>query len=209
VAYRFLRTPYRFGTSGTTTSTQGWVILQTDTDMGLVIAASAVCVGVVSVLVRFARHFASLRPLPVTADWIDEFSIQRYVPMLRVLSQEDLHFLLSQPGCSKQMAKRFRIQRCQVFRAYLVQLDSDFKRLCMALKVVIVQSKHDRLDLVVVLLRNQMTFAYRKMRVQFQAVFYRLGVGTVDVTCLLNVSDKMRLELRTLVPGESGAVLGL
>ena len=101
------------------------------------------------------------------------------------------------------MAKRFRIQRCQIFRAYLRQLDSDFKRLCMALKTVMVQSKQDRLDLASALLRNQGTFAARKMMLQFQAVLYRFGVGTVDVRCLLNLSEKTRLELRELVPAGS------
>jgi hypothetical protein len=170
--------------------------------MGLAIAVWAVCVGVVLFLVRLT-HSASQQLLPVNTDWIDEFSIQRYAPLLRVLGQDDLHFLLAHPGCSKKMAKRFRIQRCQIFRAYLRQLDSDFKRLCMALKTVMVQSKQDRLDLASALLRNQGTFAARKMMLQFQAVLYRFGVGTVDVRCLLNLSEKTRLELRELVPAGS------
>jgi len=171
--------------------------------MCYIIAASAVLIGLVSLLVKFTRHFASPQPLPVTADWIDEFSMDRHRPMLRLLSQEDLHFLRAQRNFTPQMAKRFRIQRCQIFRAYLRQLDSDFKRLCMALKVVMVQSQHDRPDLALVLLRNQMTFACGMMMIQVQAVGYRYGVGTVDVTWLLKLSDRMRLELRTVVTAEA------
>jgi hypothetical protein len=168
--------------------------------MDFMSVVSAAFIGLFSVLVKLTRHFASLQRLPVTADWIDEFSDQRYRPMLRLLSQEEFHFLITQPGCSPQMAKRFRIQRRQIFRAYLRQLDSDFKRLCMALKVVMVQSKHDRPDLALLLLRNQMTFAYGMMMVQFRFLCYRYGIGTVDITNLLKLSASLRLELRTLVP---------
>ena len=65
--------------------------------------------------------------------------------------------------------------------------------------------RHDRPDLASVLLRNQMTFAYSMIMVQFQLVFYRYGVGTIDITGLVKLFDGLRLELRTLVPAESWA----
>jgi hypothetical protein len=173
--------------------------------MELIIAASVVFIVLVLVLVKLTRHFASPRRLPVTADWIDELSIDRYRPMLRLLNQEDLHFLRTQPGFTAQMATKFRIQRCQLFRGFLRCLDSDFGRICMALKVLMVQAKHDRPDLASVLLRNQITFAYGMMMVEFQLACYRYGVGSVDVTGLVKLFDGMRLELRTLVPAESWA----
>jgi hypothetical protein len=88
---------------------------------------------------------------------------------------------------------------------YLRHLDYDFKRICMALKVLMVQAEHDRPDLASVLLRNQLTFAYGMTVVQLQLVFYRYGVGTVDVTDLVKLFDGLRLELRTLVPVDSWA----
>jgi hypothetical protein len=171
--------------------------------MGFITAASVVFVGLVLVLVKLTRHLASLQHLPVTVEWIEDLNIERYSPMLRLLNQEDLHFLRAQPGYTPQRATNFRIQRCQIFREYLRQLDSDFKRTCVALKVLMVQSEHDRPDLASVLMRNQMTFAYGMMTVQLQLVFYRYGIGTVDVTGLVKLFDGLRLELRTLVPAES------
>ena len=103
------------------------------------------------------------------------------------------------------MATKFRMQRCQLFQEYLRNLDNDFKRICMALKVLMVQSEHDRPDLASVLVRNQMTFAYGMTMVRFQLVCYRYGVGTVEVTGLVKLFDGLRLELRTLVPAESWA----
>ena len=173
--------------------------------MGFLLAASVVFIGLVLVLVKLTRHFASPQHLPVSAEWIEELSIERYRPMLRLLNQEDLHFLHAQPGFTPQMATNFRIRRCQLFQEYLRHLDNDFKRICMALKVLMVQAKHDRPDLASVLVWNQMTFAYGMTMVQFQLVFYRYGVGTVDVTGLVKLFDGLRLELRTLVPAESWA----
>ena len=173
--------------------------------MGFLIAASVVFVGLVLVLVKLTRHFASPQHLPVTAEWIEELSIERYRPMLGLLNQEDLQLLRTQPGFTPQMATSFRIQRCQLVQEYLRYLDSDFKRICMALKVVMVQAEHDRPELASALVRNQMTFAYGMVMVQFQLVLYRYGVGNVDVTGLVKLFDGLRLQLRTLVPAESWA----
>ncbi len=173
--------------------------------MYFAIAATAVLVGLIAAFANLARHFASPHHLPVTADWIDELAVERYRPMLRLLSQEDLRVLRARPGCTRQMVTRFRRQRCQMFQMYLRQLDGDFKRLSMALKIVMVQSKDDRPDLALVLLQNQMTFACEMMMAWSQSVCYRYGVGAPNVTGLLKLIDSMRLELRTLVPADSWA----
>ena len=171
--------------------------------VGFTIAASMVFIVLVSVLVKLTRHFTSLQHLPVTANWIDELSIDRYRPMLRLLNQEDVQFLRTQPGYTPQMATKFRLQRCQLFLKYLLDLDNDFRRICMALKILMVQSKHDRPDLASVLVRSQITFAWGMMMVQFQLACYRHGLGSVDVSDLVKVFDGMRLELRILLPAES------
>jgi hypothetical protein len=173
--------------------------------MGYIIVAAAFFIAFVVVLVKLTRHFASSQHLPVTGKWIEELSIERYRPMLRLLNQEDLQFLHAQPRSTPQMITLFRIQRCQLFQKYLKHMENDFKRICMALKVLTVQAEHDRPDLVSVLLRSQMMFAYGMIMLQFQLVLYRYGIATVDVTRILKPFDCLRLELRTLVPAESWA----
>jgi hypothetical protein len=180
-------------------------MLRTVLRMGFIIAASALFICLVAALIKLARHFASPQRLPITVEWLDELSIERHRPMLRLLDEEDLDFLRLQPGFTPEMATKFRIQRCQLFNEYLGDLDNDFKRICMALKVLMVQSKYDRPDLASVLVHKQMTFAYAMTTVQFQLVFYRYGMGSVDVTDLMKLFDGMRLELRTLVSAESWA----
>ena len=62
---------------------------------------------IVCVAFAFVLAYAILKAappaaaLPVTADWIEELSLDRYRPMLRLLDPDELCHLRSQPGCSK------------------------------------------------------------------------------------------------------------
>ena len=76
-------------------------------------------IGLVLVLIKLTHHFDSPQHLPVTAEWIEELSIERYRPMLRLLNQEDLDLLRAQPGFTPQMATDFRVQRCKLLQEYL------------------------------------------------------------------------------------------
>jgi hypothetical protein len=144
--------------------------------------------------------------LPLTAEWIDELSIERYRPMMRLLDGGDLEFLRSQPGFTSRMAAKLRAQRCQIFRGYLRCLSADFARVCAALKVLMLQSRHDRPDLASVLVQHQVLFAWGVAIVYFRLFLYRWGVCGVDVTRLVGIFDLMRLELRSLVPATESMV---
>src|SRR5262249_35921129 len=112
------------------------------------------------VLVGFLTAFLTRRlcttgqHLPVTADWLSDLSPDRYRPMLRLLAEEDFQFLRSQSGFVPEMEMRLRAQRAQVFASYLDCLDKDFRKVCLALKVLLVQSRYDRPDLASMLVRN-------------------------------------------------------
>jgi len=138
--------------------------------------------------------------LPLNAEWIDELSVERYRPMMRLLDGADLEFLRSQPGFTPRMATKLRVQRCQIFRGYLRCLNGDFQRVCAAIKILMVQSRQDRPDLAGLLVQQQMRFACEMGLVYFRLVLYRWGVCGVDVTSLVKNFDLMRLELRSLVP---------
>ena|ERR1035438_5941633 len=168
-----LRRPswHQTGTVGTVVSTLGSVILQGwHLRMGFIIAASATLIGLVLVLLKLTRHFATPQDLPFTAGWIDTLSIDRYRPMLRLLDEPDGR---TQPGLTPKMAAKLRIQRCQIIRAYLDSVNDDFKQVCMAIKVLMVQSKRDRPDLASVLVRSQIKFASAVLMVQLHLVWYR------------------------------------
>jgi len=167
----------------------------------IVMAAIAAFVGLGVALCLLIRRlgFAGAS-LPVTAEWIDELSIERYRPMMRLLDSSDIEFLRAQPGFTPSMATKLRIQRCQIFRGYLRCLSTDFKRVCAALKILMLQSRHDRPDLASVLVHSQVMFACGMLAVHVRVFLYRWGFGGVDVTGLVKIFDGMRLELRRLVP---------
>jgi len=161
--------------------------------MGLALAA------VVAVLARRLASTATTS-LPLTAEWIDELSIERYRPMMHLLDAGDVEFLRSQPGFTPAMAAKLRAERCQVFRGYLRCLRADFQRVCAALKLLMVHSRYDRPDLASVLIHQQVMFECGMVLVGFRLFLYRWGVCGVDVTDLVKIFDVMRLELRRLVP---------
>ena len=141
--------------------------------------------------------------LPLTSDWIEELSVERYRPMLRMLDSTDIEFLRSQPGFTPQMGAKLRQQRAQMFSGYLRSLESDFTRVCSATKLVMFHSNQDRPDLAKTLLRQQFQFAIGMVNVRCQLFLYRWGLCHVEVSSLLKLFDGVRLELRTMVPAMS------
>ena len=148
------------------------------------------------------RRLSAPTTLPVTAGWIDELSVDRYLPMKRLLALEDLRFLRAQRGFNRAMATEFRVQRCRIFRSYLACLQADYRRVCMALKIIMVQSRYDRPDLATLLIRSHRAFTLGILIVYGRLLLYRWGLGSVEVGELLRLFDVARLELRSLVPAQ-------
>src|ERR1035441_9099990 len=139
----------------------------------VIIAASVVCAGLVLVMVRLTRHFAAPQPISVTAEWLDQLSIET-TDLLHLLGEEDHQVLHTQPGFTPKSATKHHIQRCQLLQEHLPRLKSDFRLASMAVKVFIVQSERDRPDLARALVRSQMTFSYRMMMVRLHLAWGRL-----------------------------------
>jgi hypothetical protein len=143
--------------------------------------------------------------LPPTADWIDELSLDRYQPMLRLLNEEELQFLRTQPGFTSALASRYRRQRCQIFRGYLQSLRNDFNRITGAMVLLMSQAGNDRPDLAFLLVRSRLAFAWGMAAVHLRLWLYVWGVGTVRPERLIERFNRMRLELRSLIPAAAPA----
>jgi hypothetical protein len=164
----------------------------------------AVALLIVAAVAIVYRRFTAPATLPVTAAWIDELSVDRYQPMRRLLARDDLGYLRSRPGFTARTAADFRRERCRIFQSYLECLHSDFQRVCMALKIVMVQSRYDRPDLAALLIHSQRAFVFGLMMVHGRMLLYRWGLGSVEVSGLLKLFDTARIELRSLVPAQMG-----
>lgn len=174
----------------------------------IVTTSILVAAGILLAAFLLVRKLVSGGPsLPITSEWIGELSIERYRPMMRLLDGADLAFLRSQPGFTPRMARELRVQRCQIFRGYLRCLDADFGRVYAAIKLMMLQSRHDRPDLATVLLQQRVQFACAMFEVRLRLFLYRWGVcGRVDVAGLVRTFDVMRRELRTLVPSSEASL---
>jgi hypothetical protein len=166
---------------------------------GLILLFACVAPGAAIMIVFWRLHFG-VATLPPTTAWIDEFSVERYRPMLRLLNDTDLQFLCSHSSVTPKLVAHFRRERCRVLRGYLCSLKTDFTRVVAALKLVMTQATSDRPDLAALLIRSQATFAACMVLAHVQLLLYGFGIGTVSVGALLNVFEGIRLELRTLVP---------
>jgi hypothetical protein len=173
----------------------------------MLIGVAVLLILILGVAVLLARHIGSAsESLPVTTDWLADLSDDRYRPMLRLLDDADFRFLRAQKGFTPAMERKLRCQRVELFRAYLKTLESDFRRVCLGLKVMMVQSECDRPDLASALLHRQLTFACTMFHIQLRLLIFRQGIGTVDARELIRLFDGVRLELKTLVPLASPSV---
>jgi hypothetical protein len=170
----------------------------------LIVFSILACTAVGSTVVFVLRRVAFPKAVPpITTGWIDELSLDRYRPMMRLLDSGDLEFLCSQTGVTSKMIRGFRRQRSQIFRSYLKQLNTDFACVCMAIKIIMLQSELDRPDLATTLLRSQLVFAAGMIAVRARLILYEMGLGNIEIASLLKLFDGMRLELKALVPASA------
>jgi hypothetical protein len=170
----------------------------------MIVISLLVILCIFAVLAIFVGNFLLAGgDLPVTAEWIEELSLERYRPMLRLLEPQDLEYLRAQPGFTPRMARKLRTQRYHIFRGYLRSLSMDFRRISTALKLLLLQSGQDRPDLAGILLRHQVNFVCSLVVVHFRLALYRLGAGSVSAASLVEVFNRMQGELRDLMPAMS------
>lgn len=160
------------------------------------------CAGLAAELLWLLRQIrCSDCGLPITVDWIEELSIERYRPMLRLLYGDDFAFVSAEVGFGVNQKAQFRSQRVRIFRGYLRRLRSDFEQVSLAIRVVMVQSRYDRPDLAHTLIRRRLQFATGVAIVHLRLFLYQWGLGGVDATGLMKIFEALRLELRALLPG--------
>jgi hypothetical protein len=138
-------------------------------------------------------------------EWINNFSVARYRPMLRLLDEADYKFLATQPGYSKNYINRLRAERRGIFRAYLRNLVRDFHRLHMAARMVLVYAPQDRSDLAMTLMRQRVLFTFAILSVEYRLVLHTVGIGTVDVSQLIAALDNMRVRVGDLAAAQPSA----
>jgi len=112
----------------------------------------------------------------------------RYRPMVRLLSDEDIEFVAG----NKIAVRTLRSERRKLFRRYLACLTKDYARLLAGIRMVMVQSGVDRPDLANALAKNRVLFALAICRVEYRLALHAAGIGTVDISGLVDAFDTLR-----------------
>jgi uncharacterized membrane protein len=156
------------------------------------VGAAVVLLGIVAWMV-YARITGSAA---VNAAGGEEFAIERYQAMERLLSGEDLAFLQSQPGYEPAMGERWKRERRQIFRQYLCELRQDFRRLHAEARALVAGSSGESSHLVGLLLRQQATFLCAAAVLDIR-LFLGWGGSANEVRRFVAVVEALRTELNT------------
>jgi hypothetical protein len=141
-------------------------------------------------LLRRRRNAATL-----DSDDTAGFSLDRYQPMGRLMAEDDLVFLKSQPGYRAEMGVRWKRERRRIFRLYLAELKVDFRRLHAHARELVAGSEADSAALVEVLMKQQFTFMMATTALEFRLALQWIGIGRVDIAPLIELLEAMRLDL--------------
>jgi hypothetical protein len=165
--------------------------------MSLVLAWVVTVGSVAGLLWVLTRMISGKRRSPAAVESDDEadFSLDRYQPMGRLMAEEDLVFLKSQPGYRAEMGERWKRERRRIFRLYLAELKADFRRLHADARKLVAASGADSAPLVEILVKQQFTFLMATTALEFRLALQRIGIGKVDITPLIELLEAMRVDL--------------
>ena len=152
--------------------------------------------------VLLRRQPKSTSTVPADAQWLTGFSVARYRPMQRLLTDEDYEFLRRQPGFQPAIARRLRADRRRIFRAYLRNMRRDFNRLHRIATFMVIYGTQERPELISALGRHQRSFRMAYATVQLRLALHVIAGASVDVAPLIRALDGMRVQLN---PAEAAA----
>jgi hypothetical protein len=124
-----------------------------------------------------------------------DFSAARYEPMARLMSDEDLQFLKTQPGFRPEIGKKFIRERRRIFRLYLQELAADFHRLHAHARVIVASLPADHSPLVGMLLRQQLRFWYEIAAIELRLSLDLTGACSSRARGLVDALASMHAEI--------------
>jgi hypothetical protein len=131
-------------------------------------------------------------------EWLEEFSLERFAPMERLLDPVDIKFVESQPGYHRSIGARLLRERRRAFVGYLDLLTQDFNQLMGVAKLMAVHSSEDRTDFAVALWRQQITFYLAICAVRCRVALYPLVRTGINVGNLVDSMAGLRRQIQEL-----------
>ena len=146
-----------------------------------------------SIGLQFFLKMRSLRSARA-AGGCPSLGADRYRPMLRLLSDEDLAFV----SADSKLQRNLRARRRDLFRGYLRCLTRDYACLLAGVRQAMVLSGEDRPDLARALAKNRILFAIAICKVEFRLALHATGVGRVDISGLVGALETLRGQVNVL-----------
>jgi hypothetical protein len=127
----------------------------------------------------------------ITPEWLESFSVERYRPMLSLLSNDDFDFLSSQPGFDASIYKKLRRERLAIFDEYFRRLISDFKKLHTTARYLVARESEDHSSEAMKLVELRFAFMTAVFAVHFRYLLCKAGVGTMEAQILFKRLQEM------------------
>lgn len=166
--------------------------MQLALEVALTVLTGFCILGVTPVL---RRLFKKTSIEDITPEWMESFSVERYRPMIGLLSDEDFAFLSRQPGFDPSIYRKLRRERLAIFEQYLSRLILDFKKLHVTARYLVAQSEEDHSDLADSLIKLRIAFAFNVVAVQMRFQLFKLGIGKVNTQILIGRLQQMSEQL--------------
>jgi hypothetical protein len=160
-----------------------------------------VSLALLSIVTIFAALFVALfRRAPGAPDpgWLDEFTIERYRPLERLLDPGDMQFVKCHSGYTPSLGKKLASSRRAAARLFLTELTSDFDRMVRLGREMLVASRQDRPDLLSTLVRQWAAFHFRIFVLRVRLVLAPLGLAPRQPIGLLEALAQMRSVVQLL-----------
>jgi hypothetical protein len=123
------------------------------------------------------------------------FSFDRYAPMTRLATDEDLVYLAAQPGYRPEIGSRLRRDRRRIFGMYLHALAHDFHRWHSMAWRRATKSQEQEARLLRLLMRQELTFWRAVVTIEVRLLLPKTELSHVDVRGLMRSMAAMRREL--------------
>ena len=130
------------------------------------------------------------------ADFLDNFSLRSYRPMIRLAARLDRDFLVQIHG--PRLADCYRGIQRQVLREYLKTVSKDYNRLYAIANARSTRAASDTGDLSMALFEQQMSFIFLMWGIEARLLLEPILPGPIDLNPLVRYVENMAQQTRAL-----------
>jgi hypothetical protein len=121
--------------------------------------------------------------------------------MIRLFDERDIEFLRAVPGYTKRMETGFRRRRCRIFHGYLRTLRAELLAAQTELETLRIEAPEVHPEVALLVMRCRVRFAGALIPAYLCLFKYRWELGSAELGPVVERFERIRGELRRLIPG--------